>query len=325
MLRLLLACRADLADATVRHAPTDVDDPGENDGAAPPTLPVEVPDDAVTGSGTTVQTDDDLEPQDTGAGTSAGGAGAWACYPGEGADWLTCLKTVKLVPLPADYDYPDPLDARYLEPVRFLDLAVHDPATMLAPNFALDEIAQEWKGQWAVVQPHAVDTLQRIRDVLGPVIVNSGYRNPSYNTSIGGATWSRHMYGDAFDVSATDASLDDVADACEDEGAGYIGWYEAHIHCDWRNDALDPVFYGLRSAGPDTVVELRSATVVWDGLSLTAPAEGWDEGEPLREWVARDAAGLVVAVATARSFVPPLNAAEVEVTVGREVTVVWRP
>jgi hypothetical protein len=325
ILTSLLACRSGLSDASVRHAPTDVDDPGEADPGAPPEVEPDVPDHAVTGSGTTVLSDDEESTTDTGAGTSAGGSGIWACYPGSDGSWLTCLETVELVPPPADYDYPEPLDSRYAEPIRFLDLAAIDPGTMLAPNFALDEVASEWKGQWAVVQPHAIDTLQRIRDALGPTVINSGYRSPAYNDSVGGATWSRHMYGDAFDAAATGASLDDLADACADEGAGYVGWYEAHIHCDWRDDALDPVFYGLRAAGPNTVGEARTAVVAWDGALLTAPADGWDEGEPLREWLATDAAGNVIAAATGRSFAPPAGASRVTVTVGREVVVDWTP
>ncbi len=319
----LLACRSGLvSDASVRHAPTDVDDPSEQD-PIPPTLPVEEPD-PVTGSGTTTlpQTEPPLE--DTGAQTQAGGVGTQVCYPGSDGFGLTCLQTVVLSPVPSDYEYPVPLDSRYPEPSRYLDLDDIDPSLLLSPNFALDELAQSWKGQWAVVQPHAVETLQRLRDVLGATVVNSGYRNVAYNTSVGGATWSRHMYGDAFDIAAVSGSLDDVADACDDENAAYIGWYEAHIHCDWRDDSLDPVFYGDRAGGPGVVDETpKAASILAAGDLLSAPAEGWDEGEPLREWVALDAAGDVVGSAVGREFAIPIGAVEVEVTVGREVVSRW--
>lgn len=47
----------------------------------------------------------------------------------------------------------------------------------------------------------AVNILQPLRDALGtPVNINSGYRCPSLNRSIGGATNSQHMTGQAADI-----------------------------------------------------------------------------------------------------------------------------
>ena len=40
------------------------------------------------------------------------------------------------------------------------------------------------------------------RDALGPITVPSGFRNPVHNAGLGGSTWSRHIYGDAFDLKA---------------------------------------------------------------------------------------------------------------------------
>ena len=244
-----------------------------------------------------------------------------ACYPGPARDWQVCLPVVTVDPLPEDYDYPDPLDgsAQYRPPIAWLDLAAEDPSQSLAPNFVLDELAQEWKGRWAVVQPHAVQRLQDLRDDLGALAVNSGYRSPAYNAGVGGATWSRHMYGDAFDLDPVSVSLDTLADACAAHGAGYVGVYESHIHCDWRADTVDEVFYGLgwRSA-PAPIVEHEARLVESAGI-WTAPAVGWDEGEPLREWVALDGADLVIARSTGRSFAPPSGTATVRVVIGRAV------
>ena len=101
--------------------------------------------------------------------------------------------------------------------------------------------------------------------------IHSGYRNVTYNADVGGVSSSRHQYGDAIDMSSGSASLDALAEHCQDLGAGYVGWYETHIHCDWRDDALDEEFYG--PAPPPASPPGPPARV------------GHEEGPPLREWV----------------------------------------
>ena len=249
------------------------------------------------------------------------------CYPGADEAWDTCLEVVAWdAAWGSDYDYPDPYNgsSQYVAPLYFLDLKYADPGLALAPNFVLDEFMQEWKGRFAVYQPHAVQRMQDIRDrVGGPVTVNSGYRNVTYNDSVGGAEYSRHIYGDACDFKSSGASLGALGEMCEDLGAGYVGYYDSHVHCDWRDDPLEEAFYEAgRSAAQHPVVE-RSARLVL-GSVLRAPAEGWDEGEPLREWRAWDASGALLVEATGRSFDPPDGAVEVEVAVGRELVLKHR-
>lgn len=245
-----------------------------------------------------------------------------ACYLGPDRDDSVCLPTVDASL--ADYDYPWSSNAQYAEPMRYLDLDVIDPSTELAPNFLLSEIAQDWKGQYAVVQPHAVDRLQDLRDQLGALGVNSGYRPPDYNASVGGATLSRHMYGDAFDLDPYVVGLTTLQNACYDTDASYVQVYSTHIHCDWRNDSLSPVFYGASFAAlssstfsfePITL----DAEIVRVGDQLTAPAIGWDEGEPLREWTAFDPDGHAIDTSVGDSYSPPDDAHSVEVWVGRDL------
>ena len=53
--------------------------------------------------------------------------------------------------------------------------------------------------------------LEQLREVTGPVFVASGYRDPSYNRSIGGAKASQHLYGRAVDPKFTrHVGLDEV-------------------------------------------------------------------------------------------------------------------
>jgi hypothetical protein len=280
--------------------------------------------DEPTGTDSTATTTDDTSTSttDTGATTTTSGV-VEACYPGADGSYATCLEVVELSPTPADYVYPPPLSgsAQYAAPVRYLVLADHATDLQLAANFVMDEVAQEYKGDYAVVQPHAIQRLQDLRDVLGPLIVNSGYRNPAYNASVGGASSSRHMYGDAFDLDPVNVTLDELEDACYAHGASYVGVYTTHRHCDWRDDPLDAAFYGgTRSAPLVTEQPVHDAWIERIGAVLEAPAEGWDCGEPLREWTAYDADGNVIEAVTAASYLPPPDAVEVEVVVGRAVT-----
>jgi Peptidase M15 len=246
-----------------------------------------------------------------------------ACYPGPSGIYDVCLDVAGLEPIPEDYEYPPPLDGslQYLAPVRFLWLDDVDGGTDLAPNFALSEFADPLDGAYAVVQPHAVASLQLVRDELGPLVVNSGYRSPAHNFSVGGATWSRHMYGDGFDLDPVSATLDELVDSCEANGAGYVGLYETHVHCDWRYDDLDAAFFPTAlGASASTPLPELSAGVVEVAGRLTAPATGWDEGEPLRVWRAYDASDVLLDEMVSRQYTAPSGAARVEVVVGGVLT-----
>lgn len=320
---LVAACASQ--PATVVRGPAD-----EGDELDRPTRPttVEDPDDTTEDTGTPPSdtgpgTTETGLPEDTGTPADTGESSLQACYPGSALDWTVCMPLVQPA-LDSDYDYPPMLDGdpQYREPVAWLDLAVEDPGTAIAPNFVLEEIAQEWKGRYAVVLPGAIQRLQDVRDDLGALIINSGYRNPAYNASVGGVEYSRHQYGDAFDIDPVSVGLSTLADSCYDHDAGYVGVYETHIHCDWRNDTVDEAFYGVPPTGmaPGTAgLPVHDAQLVLEGSWWTAPASGWDEGEPLREWVALDEAGGVLAQQTGRRFAAPEHTATVRVTVGRAV------
>lgn len=245
-----------------------------------------------------------------------------ACYLGPDRDFAVCLPVGAPAPMPAGYDYPAPLNGspQYLAPLAYLDLDGLDEGTALAPNFALGEFAQAWKGRYGVVQPHAIERMQAMRDALGALVVNSGYRSPEYNAGVGGATWSRHMYGDAFDIDPVSVSLDTLRATCEAHGAGYVGVYTTHIHCDWRDDPLSVPFFGSgdRASRP-APKPAHDATILRQGRRLTAPATGWDEGEPLREWRAFSATGALLAEARGESFEAPPGAVRVTVRVGMAI------
>ena len=111
-------------------------------------------------------------------------------------------------------------------------------------------------------------------------------------------------------------SLQGLGDACYRQGAGYVQLYENHVHCDWRSDSLDTDFYRTMKAKPSLSEPFLSARIESrDGL-LSAPATGWDEGEPLRRWFAYDDLGDLIAESTSRTFEVPDNAVSAEVIVG---------
>lgn len=310
---LLLACAGD-ADMVRARPGNPLTDDGDSalirDTAAPDTAE---PDTADTGGDSA----EDTGPVDTAVPTEV-------CYLGLDRSGTTC---VPVVPddgtFGADYDYPAPYDgsATYAAPVRYLDLNALEPSLDVAPNFVLEELAAAYKGRWAVVQPRLVAHLQGLRDTIGgPLTVTSGYRNPAYNASVGGVTYSRHQYGDGADLEAGGYSVEGLGDLCYDEDADYVGLYEdGHTHCDWRDETPDPAFFPAFAGRPPTPEE--RASIAFDGAALRAPAEGFDEGEPLRRWTAFADDGSIVASATGRSFVPPEGAVRVRVVVGGRVEV----
>ncbi len=84
--------------------------------------------------------------------------------------------------------------------------------------------------------------LQKLRDAIGTSItVNSGYRSPEHNASIGGVLSSQHVLGRACDITADGINPNELGDLIEDlidEGVlkiGGVGRYNTFTHIDTRN------------------------------------------------------------------------------------------
>lgn len=105
----------------------------------------------------------------------------------------------------------------------------------LSKNFKLSEfVCKEGKNE-VHIDMKLIDKLQQLRELLDkPVSIVSGYRSPAYNKLIGGATDSRHMYGDAADIKVTGIAPIDVALAAEGVGFDGIGVYDTWTHVDTR-------------------------------------------------------------------------------------------
>ena len=118
-----------------------------------------------------------------------------------------------------------------------------DP-TRLSNHFSLSEFCQLSK------YPDNIPTMQHIvnmtygclmllepaRQMVGPIIINSGYRNPRVNTLVGGVKSSQHLLGQAADIRPRDPQqfqrLVDFLRACEhtDQLLTGSGW----LHISWN-------------------------------------------------------------------------------------------
>lgn len=94
------------------------------------------------------------------------------------------------------------------------------------PSFSPRELACRGTGRVAWVPEH-LDRLQDMRNQMGrPMIITSAYRSPEHNAAVGGASLSRHMEGDASDVSMANHDPHVFLDAALGKFPG-IGTYPA--------------------------------------------------------------------------------------------------
>jgi hypothetical protein len=81
----------------------------------------------------------------------------------------------------------------------------------VAENFSLNEYVRipERNGDDHIyIDAQIAWHAQQLRSAWGgPLILTSTYRSPEYNAAIGGATFSRHMYGDAVDIRADNEGM----------------------------------------------------------------------------------------------------------------------
>ncbi len=93
------------------------------------------------------------------------------------------------------------------------------------PNFSPEEIACRGDGTIRINEP-ALDKLQALRDHLGvPLIVHSAYRSPAYNRQVGGARYSMHLQGAAFDIAMANHDPESFEAAARETGFTGFGFY----------------------------------------------------------------------------------------------------
>jgi uncharacterized protein YcbK (DUF882 family) len=113
----------------------------------------------------------------------------------------------------------------------------------LSANFKVSEFACKGSGccSTVLIDDKLVLYLQKIRDYFGKSItITSGYRCPTHNSRVGGATGSRHSKGQAADIVVEGVKPAEVAKFAESIGILGIGLYETDkdghfVHIDTRD------------------------------------------------------------------------------------------
>lgn len=129
-----------------------------------------------------------------------------------------------------------------------------------------------------------VEYLQKIRDYFGAEVeITSAYRCPTYNSSVGGATGSRHSKGQAADIVVNGVAPARVAACAEYIGVKGIGLYETakdgyFVHIDTRTaksfwygqgQAYRSTFGGAAAMGPGkSSTTASTAAVAGNGYTL---------------------------------------------------------
>ena len=107
----------------------------------------------------------------------------------------------------------------------------------LSANFRVREFACTDGSDPVFIDSDLVNVLQKIRSHFGKsVTITSAYRTPTHNKSVGGTTYSQHLYGKAADIKISGVTPKKVADYAEtllDKGG--IGIYNTFTHIDVRS------------------------------------------------------------------------------------------
>ena len=107
----------------------------------------------------------------------------------------------------------------------------------LSTNFRVREFACSDGSDPIFIDSKLVTILQKIRTHFGKAVtITSAYRTPIHNKSVGGTTYSQHLYGKAADIKVKGVSPKTVAAYVEKllSDRGGIGIYDTFVHIDVR-------------------------------------------------------------------------------------------
>lgn len=109
----------------------------------------------------------------------------------------------------------------------------------LSNNFLVKEFQSHDGSDKVLIDTDLVLILQNIRNHFGePVTINSAYRTPAYNASIGGSSASYHVKGQAADIKVKNVNPVIVAMYAQKLNVGGIGLYAytvgGFVHIDTR-------------------------------------------------------------------------------------------
>lgn len=105
-------------------------------------------------------------------------------------------------------------------------------------HFKASEFQCKDKSEYLLIAPELLEVLEKIRNHFNaPVVINSGYRTPSWNSKVNGATNSYHCKGMAADIVVKGHSSREVAKYADSimEQGGIIR-YTNFTHVDVREE-----------------------------------------------------------------------------------------
>ena len=122
-------------------------------------------------------------------------------------------------------------DQKSTEVMKF-SLSKEGYSFKLGDNFVLGEFASKDGADEILIHPACLVLLDHFREKWGkPISINSGYRSPSHNKKIGGATNSYHVLGMAQDIDVFGVKPIEVAEYAETLVGG-VGRYNTFTHID---------------------------------------------------------------------------------------------
>ena len=112
-----------------------------------------------------------------------------------------------------------------------------DANEKVGQHFKVKEFACKDGSQVVFIDSYLVSILDILRNEVGkPVIINSGYRTPERNKTVGGAKYSYHMRGMAADIRINGMSAKEIADKLNKIVPNECGIivYKTWVHFDVR-------------------------------------------------------------------------------------------
>lgn len=107
----------------------------------------------------------------------------------------------------------------------------------LSKNFKVKEFACKDGSDPMFIAPELVTILQKVRDHFGKAVtINSAYRTPTHNKSVGGVAQSQHTYGTAADIKIAGITPQKIYDYVDSlmPNSGGVGLYSTFVHVDVR-------------------------------------------------------------------------------------------
>ena len=114
---------------------------------------------------------------------------------------------------------------------------INSGSRSLSEHFTAAELASKDGAKELLISLELLEVLEGIREHFNkPVIVNSGYRTPTWNVKVGGAGNSYHCKGMAADIRIKDVSPKEIAKFASEymKDHGGVICYANFVHVDVR-------------------------------------------------------------------------------------------